>query len=318
MEKKIQIGVVIVDNTLISAVSGIEDIFYIANKFVRRDDEPEFMLSFLSPLKEPKFSNSSTIKTQMISNDLNFDIIIIPPIVSELEKLFHYPKLIDWLRIMHNKGSMVCSICVGAFLLAQTKLLDNKSATTHWLFEDEFKINFPKVNVKCDELIIDEGQLITAGGATAYLNLTLLLLQKYYSVKSVHKCASLLLIDNRKEQLCYKNLNMNINIKDVEIEKLLQWIEHNYNKELTIEAMAEKINLHKRTFIRRFKNSLNITPNEYIQNLRVEEAKILLKSSTKSFEQITFTVGYNNVSSFRRLFKNKTSLNPGEYRQKFQ
>lgn len=320
MKKQINIALVVLDDALISTVTGIEDILYLVNKFIKNKDEPELNLSYLSLDEDVKLSNSiATFKTKKINNDFSFDVVIIPPVIRDIKYLFEYKDLIIWLKNMHKKGSILCSVCVGAFVLAQTGLLDYKEATTHWLFEKEFKLNFPKIKLRCDKLVVNEDNIITAGGMNAYLNLMMIVLKRYYSAHTIYRCSSFLLIDTgRTEQTCYKDSNFNFSVADKELNELLQWIKNNLHKELTIELMAKRIGLHQRTLLRRFKKVLDITPNNYLQNLRIEEAKFLLISTNKSFSDITYSVGFFNESSFRRLFKIKTSLNPGEYRRKFK
>jgi transcriptional regulator GlxA family with amidase domain len=319
MPKKIEVGIVVLDDVLMSAVTGIEDTFNFANIFTKEPKEPEFRLIFVSPSRKVEPTHSSvSLKTRPISDDDNFDIVIVPPIVTDIEGLFNYPGLIAWLVKMYHKGTLLSSICSGAFLLAQTGLLDNKRATTHWLFEKEFKNAFPTINTQCNRLLVNEKKVITAGGATAYQNLTLFLINKYHSPYSVHKCASYLLIDTgRDSQQCYRSPDFDISVHENEMENFLTWIKKNIQKELTIKIMAKKMGLHERSFRRRFKNAVNTTPTKYLQNQRIERAKLLLINSKRSFEEITYDVGFNNVSSFRRLFKRETSLNPGEYRKKF-
>lgn len=319
MPKKIKIGIVMLDDVLMSAVTGIEDTFNFANLMTKDPQEPEFKLIFVSPFRNVTPAHSSvSLKTRPIWGDDSFDIVILPPVMTDIEKFFHYPVLIEWLVKMYHKGTVLSSICVGTFLLAQTGLLDHRNATTHWLFEKEFKNAFPKINTQCHKLLVDEKKVITAGGATAYQNLTLCLMKKYHSPYSVYKCASYMLIDTgRDSQKCYRSLDFDIPVHDTEIEKLLSWIKKNIQKELTIKKMAQKMGLHERSFRRRFKNTVKTTPTKYLQNLRIEQAKLMLINSIKSFEEITYDVGFNNVSSFRRLFKRETSLNPGEYRKKF-
>lgn len=315
--KKIKIGIIVLENSLISAVTGLDDIFSICNVYCKHEDEAEIIISYLALDKNLNFSKLS-LKTQRIEEKDSFDIIIIPPILSE-KTLLIQPSLSKYLVKMYHKGTVLTAACAGSFILAQTGLLDYKKATTHWLFESLFLERFPNVMLHTDKILIDEGELITAGGISAYIDLALYLIEKNLSLQSANKCASLLLVDRgRESQTCYKDLNSTLLVEDKEIKNLLLWMKKNLEKKLTTKSLSLHIGLQERSFIRRFKSAVQTTPVQYLQNLRIEKAKSLLMSSKKSFEDITYEVGFNNESSFRRLFKKKTSLNPGEYRKKFK
>ena len=320
MKKNIKVAILVMDNSLVSAVTGLDDIFNINNNYVKEDSEVEFTTSYVCIERLSESSNSKVIlKTQVISDKDEFDIIILPPMSADKELLKSFPKLNQWLISMYHKGSLLSAACVGSFLLAHTGLLDNKRATTHWLLEDEFKSIFKNVILNSEKILIDEGRIITAGGVTAYIDLALYLIERFNSGSSANRCANLLLVDRgRDSQRCYKDLSINFLVDDEEIKELLEWMKKNLDKELSSKSLSLRLKLQERTFLRRFKKSVRITPNQYLQNLRIEQSKKLLINSSKSFDEITYEVGFFNESSFRRLFKRETSLNPGEYRKKFQ
>ena len=314
--KNISLAVLAVEGVLPSAVLGIKDIFDICNSYCIQKNEARFSVSFIG-LEDELFLSSIRLPTQKISSK-PFDIIIIPPMLSGHDFLIT-SELKTWLIEKYHEGSDLSSACMGSFVLAQTGLLDFKKATTHWLLEQKFKQRFPKVKLQSDKILIDEGKIITSAGVTAYIDLGLYIIEKKLSLETANKCASLLLVDRgRESQSCYKDLSSMILVEDKELKKLLQWMKNNLDKALDMKALAKKMNLKERSFVRRFKKEVHITPNQYLQNLRIEEAKALLINSADSFEQITYRVGFSNESSFRRLFKRETSLNPGEYRKKFK
>jgi transcriptional regulator GlxA family with amidase domain len=225
---------------------------------------------------------------------------------------------------MYHKGSVLSSVCAGSFILANTGLLDFKKATTHWTYEPLFEKSFPNIELDCNAMIVDEmvrsgSRIITAGGMSAYVDLALYFIEKYLSKQSANQCANLLLVERgRDSQRSYKNLATTLFIEDKAISSLLLWIKKNLHKNISTQDLAKKMNLQERSFLRQFKKVVQITPNKYLQNIRIEEAKSLLINSSKNFEEITSDVGFYNESSFRRLFKKETALTPGEYRKKFQ
>ena len=104
---------------------------------------------------------------------------------------------------------------------------------------------------------------------------------------------------------------------DEEILQTQEWLELHYMKSVSVEVLAQIASLGKRTFMRRFKNATGDSPRQYVQRLRIESAKRMLESTNKTFSEITWQVGYRDVSSFQRLFKRITDLSPGAYRSKF-
>jgi len=319
MKKYINVAILVFPDSFVSGVVGIDDIFKISNNFCKQEKDSFFKVTFVS-LENNSLNNTHlSLKSKNINENDSYDIIIIPPLTSTSGLLVKQENITSWLIKMYHKGSLLTSVCAGSFLLAQTGLLDFKKATTHWLYENLFKENYTNINLQCEMIIIDEGDIITAGGLSAYMDLALYLVEKFQSREASNFCANLLLVERgRDSQRSYKNLTTTLLIEDESIKKLLKWMKNNLHKTLTTKVLSSKINLQERTFLRLFKKTVQTTPNQYLQNLRIEEAKNLLINSHKSFDHITNDVGFDNESSFRRLFKRETSLNPGEYRKKFQ
>jgi len=304
--KTIDVAVVVLESTLLSTAFGVEDMLMICNQFCKRNDEASFKVNRIS---EGKF----------IIDDTHYDVIIIPPLLVPSGFTFELSALNAWLIHHYHTGTILTSACVGSFFLAKTGLLDGKKATTHWQYEENFRASFSSVTLESDKILIDEGKIITAGGVSAYMDLVLHIIEKFHSKESAQHCANILLVDRgRDSQKCYKELSQATFIEDDEIKELLLWIKENLRDEYSTAILSQRLKLHERTFMRRFKNSVHSTPNQYIQELRVDAAKSLLVTTYKSFDEITSEVGFENESSFRRLFKRETLLNPGEYRKKFQ
>jgi transcriptional regulator GlxA family with amidase domain len=208
-------------------------------------------------------------------------------------------------------------VCIGAYVLAQAKLLDDKYATSHWIIEKKLKQDFPKVKLDIDKLIVEDGNIITAGGVSAYIDLCLYITRKFISKEVSYICANYLGVDaGRTSQQHYKNLTL-IPSKNDDIQKVLQYLKQHFREPIIHKNMAKLISVSERTLIRYFKKSTGQLPNQYLQKLRVEEAKRLLLCTMDSFEYITYSVGYSNTSSFRELFKRLTGLTPSKYRNRF-
>jgi transcriptional regulator GlxA family with amidase domain len=167
-------------------------------------------------------------------------------------------------------------------------------------------------------IIIDEGDIVSAAGVTAYMNLAMHLVAKHGSMEIASQCSKVFLVDSgRKVQTPYLIFSTPKNHGDKEIVKVQEWIEHNYQSQLSVDSLMNESTLSRRTLVRRFKSATGDTPVEYLQRVRIEKAKRFLETTNKTFSEITWDVGYNDISSFQRLFKVHTRLTPREYRSKF-
>jgi len=318
-KKAITVAIVNLPNALMSSIIGIQDVFHIANTFCIPDEFRVFSIKFLHDEVETK-NFQSTIQLESIKIDLeqNFDVIIIPPIIENTNRITVSDTLNTWLNHMYLRGSYICSVCVGAYILASVGLLDNKKSTSHWIIEKDIIDKFPLVCLDVDKIIIEDQNIITSGGVSAYLDLSLYLIRKYFSISVAYQCANYLVVDaGRTSQKHYKNLAKVNTELDLEMKDLLVWIDANIQYPLNISALANKLHVSERTLIRRFSKNIGVLPTKYLQNIRVQKAKELIINSTKSFEQVTYCVGYEDISSFRRLFKQMTGLSPGEYKKLF-
>jgi transcriptional regulator GlxA family with amidase domain len=246
-------------------------------------------------------------------------LIVVPgfmfSILSVLPKL---EPMVDWLKQQHDNGSYIASICTGAFVVAKTGLLDGRSATTHWLFSEQFSRSFPQVKLNIERTVTEDGQIMCSGGSTSSSDLLLHLIRKFTSPQLAAECAKKLLIDIiPRTQTPYSCTTFKKNHTDADILKIQIWLENNLAKSVNMEALVKEFALSMRNFIRRFKDATAQTPVQYLQNLRIEKAKHLLESSKQSFETITQQVGYEDGNSFRRLFKERVGLSPMAYRKRF-
>ena len=318
-KKTLKVAIVNVDNALTSAIAGIGDIFSIANSFSTESSLFHIETTVISlSLDTQVYNHHFAIKSTEINDNNTFHLIIIPPVIGTEHYTNHNIYLLKWLNLMSNKGTIICSVCAGAYILGQTGLLDHKSATTHWSVESDFKKKFPKVNLNINKILIDSSTVITAGGGTAYIDLSIYIIKKFISVDIAYTCAKYLLIDTgRVSQEYYKNLSIASISNDEDINKLLKLMKQNIHVPFHIKEMSKYLSISEKTLSRKFKKATGESPKVYVQKMKIENAKDLLVSTTSSFEHITYLCGYNNSSSFRRLFKKMTSLSPSEYRNKF-
>ena len=233
----------------------------------------------------------------------------------------HYAGLIGWMRDYHRRGGVIAAACTGTFLLAETGLLDGGRATTHWGFESTMKAYFPKVEMRIDEGILacgDGNRLITAGGGSFWLDLSLYLIARFVSQEEAVRVAKLHTIDwHANGQLPYQACAHRISKQDALVAKCQLWIAENYTSPSPIRHLLELCQLSERSLNRRFKSALGVTPIDYVINLRIEEAKQLLESTSLSLDVIAEQVGYQDKSFLGRKFVSKVGITPTQYRRRF-
>ncbi len=319
-----KIAIFAFENCFQSSVTGPLDILTVAShewkRLVLDDSINLFYIKIITNDGLPVTCfNGMKIDPHMKKEDCdNLDIIIIPVIYGDLEPTLSNKKLIGWLREQNKKGVILCAVCAGVFLLAQTGLLDKKKATTHWQLAERFKKRYPDVYVKKEKMIVDEGDVITAGGVTSYMDLSIYLAGRFGSFELASSVSKLLLIDpSRSLQTPYTIFKFNSTHGDENILKAQQWMEDNLTTFMTVSDLAKKVNLGERTFARRFKKATGDTPLEYLQHLRIGKARTRLETTDESVDTITYEIGYEDASSFRKLFKKITGLSPSSYRKRF-
>lgn len=246
------------------------------------------------------------------------DLVIISSATYIEEILKSGPGLIPWLRRQYYQGAHLASVCTGVFLLAETGLLDGKSATLHWGFAGMFRRKYPRVNLTLDKMFIDQGRLYCSAGVNAGMDLSLYLVEKFCGRQiSVQSAKTMILDLGREEQTPYNTFLLSKNHGDPVVVKAQKWIEQHHTQSIDYDRLAQKHHISRRSLERRFKQATGVTPLGYLQQVRVEAAKRLLEEGSQPFDEITNMVGYEDISFFRKVFIKLTGLRPGEYKKRF-
>lgn len=228
---------------------------------------------------------------------------------------------LDWLRERHAAGAILCSVCTGTTVLAEAGLLDGIEATTHWSTVDFMRTRYPGVRMAPQKILVADGpgdQIVTAGGATAWEELALYLVARIASPAEAIRIAKIFLLGDHSEgQLPFAGAKKPRRHDDGVVAGIQTWIADNYHLPNPVARMVERSGLSERTFIRRFRAATGYAPIEYVQTLRIEEAKHLLETTRTPVEMIAVEAGYEDPNFFRRLFKRRVGITPARYRQRF-
>ncbi len=247
------------------------------------------------------------------------NLIIIPAVNGDMKSVIEANRdFFPWINKQHENGAEVASLCVGAFLLASTGLLNGKQCSTHWSAMDNFQNMFPEVHLVSDKIITDENGIYSSGGASSFWNLLLYLLEKYTSREMAILFSKYYEIEiDRNSQSPFIMFKGQSDHTDEPVKKAQAFIETNVADKISVEDLASKFAIGRRNFERRFKKATNNTPVEYIQRVKVEAAKKSLETSQKNVSEVMYDVGYTDTKSFRTVFKRITGLSPVDYRNRY-
>ncbi|WP_275790978.1 GlxA family transcriptional regulator [Pararhizobium gei] len=252
------------------------------------------------------------------------DYVLVPNVVVDTPETIAAldRKLLEWIVRMHRKGARLLAACGGSIVLAEAGLLDGQSATTHWLYASLFRNRYPRVDLREERILVQSGpghSIVCSGGASSWQDLTLFLIARHAGTAEAIRISKLFLYQwHRDGQLPYASMIANVGHGDMIIEKCQEYVPDHYQSRDILSQLLRLSGLPKRSFDRRFKKATGYSPLEYVQWLRVEEAKQMLELDERPIEDIAFDVGYSDLASFRRLFRKIAGLTPGEYRRRFR
>lgn len=247
------------------------------------------------------------------------DVLVLPPGLGEPVSREDAAAYAGWLRDRHAAGTALGSICKGAFLLGETGLLSGRTVTTHWSYEEEFQARFPETRVDVDRLLIDDGDIITAGGVMAWTDLALRLVDRFLGEAAMLDTARAFVIDPPgREQSYYSAFSPRLNHGDAPVLAIQRWLQETHARNSDLDSLVEQSGLEQRTFLRRFQKATGLTTKEYVQRLRVGKARELLQQGTLTGDQVAWEVGYTDPGAFRKVFAKIVGLTPAEYRRRFR
>lgn len=286
-----------------------------------RGAQPLFKVQLVGLDKETKVSGGLfTVNADVTIDEVKkTNLIIIPAIDGDMAEAIENNKdYLPWITGQYAKGAEVASLCVGAFLLAATGLLDGKKCATHWVAANEFQKMFPQIELVTEKIITEENGIYSSGGAFSYLNLILHLVEKYAGRDMAILCAKVFAIEiERENQSSFIIFQGQKDHEDETIKKAQEFIETNYTERTTVDQLADMLAVGRRSFERRFKKATSNTVNEYIQRVKIEAAKKELEVSRKNINEVMYDVGYSDTKAFRTTFKKITGLSPIEYKNKY-
>lgn len=316
------VSILILETSVPAAIVDPRYMFSAVNEFYKSaGHQPFFKIQLVGLTKEVKLNDGLfTVHPDVLLKDVkNTDLIIIPAIGGDVKLAIKKNKdFLPWIVQQYKGGAEVASLCIGAFILASTGLLKGKECSTHWLFTNDFKEMFPDVKLVSDKTVTAQNGLYSSGGATSYWTLLLYLVEKYTSREMSIMASKFFLLDmGRNTQSPFVMFRGQKDHEDCEIVKAQEYIEKHYQAKLTVDELADKYGIGRRTFERRFKKATSNTVVEYMQRVKMEAAKAQLESGRKTVSEVMHDVGYTDTKAFRDVFKKVTGMSPVDYRAKY-
>jgi transcriptional regulator GlxA family with amidase domain len=259
-----------------------------------------------------------------LADEPECDIVIVPEIwLAPDDNLGNrHDAAKHWVRARYQAGAAIYSACSGSVLLAATGLLDGRKATSHWGYIDLFRKHYPKVHFLPEPNLViadADGRLVTAGGTTSWHDLAIHIIARHCSPGEAMRIAKVYLLKWHDEgQLPFVGLVRRQPHADAAVRRVEDWLTANYAHYAAVSQAVRSSGMPERTLKRRFKAATGVALIDYVQNLRIEEAKRKLEGGLDAVDVIAAQVGYENAAFFRRLFKRMTGLKPGDYRRMFQ
>jgi len=282
--------------------------------------EPRFVAATLDPVTTPW---GTRVLPDACFEECTPDVVLVTDLAVDMtaDPRGRWPAAARWIRQQYECGAVIGSVCTGSVLLADTGLLDGRPATTHWSAGPLFHRWYPEVELHEERMLVPAGpehRVVTSGGYASWADLVLYLIARFCGREEAVRIAKIFILGDRGDgQLPYSSMIRPTGHGDGTIEHCQEWIAHHYAAPNPVRGMQARSGLPERTFKRRFRAATGYTPIEYVQTLRIEEAKHELETGDAPVDEVAAAVGYQDSASFRRLFKRMTGVTPARYRQRF-
>jgi len=317
-----KVSILVPESSVLQSIADPQYLFSAVNQFmIVSGKKPLFDVQLVGLKKQIKLNDGLyAVNTSQLLKDVEqTDLVVIPALFGNMKNaIARNQQLLPWINDQYNKGAEVASLCVGAFLLASTGLLNGKKCSTHWGFQNEFREMFPGVEVIDGSIITEEHRIYSSGGANSYWNLLLYLVEKYTDRQTAILASKYFAIDiDRESQSAFALFKGQKNHNDDAIKQVQEFIENNIQGKITTDELSNLVSLGRRSFERRFKVATNNSVLQYINRVKIESAKRSFESSRQNINEVMYDVGYSDTKAFRTIFKKITGLTPVEYRNKY-
>ncbi len=316
------VSILVPEEAVLACIDDPRHLFTSVNDFLTATGKPPmFKVQLVGLTRQVQLHKGLfTVHTDLLLKEVTkTDLVFIPALSGDMKTALEKNRdFIPWIVAQYDGGAEIASLCIGAFLLAATGLLDGKKCSTHWIYANEFRNMFPDVTLVDDRIVTEEHGIYSSGGANAYWNLLLHLVEKHAGREMAVLSAKYFVIEiDRKSQSPFIMFKGQKEHADEPVKKAQEFIETNFQDKTTVDQLAGMLALGRRSLERRFKKATRNTVSEYIQRVKIEAAKKELEASRKNVNEVMYEVGYSDTKAFRTTFKKITGLSPIEYRNRY-
>lgn len=307
--QEIHIGIIHYEQSMQFVSQGLNEMFVQANRIAIQQAFPRRFVVHALTLQDFQYPDQLPA----------LQLLLVTPNIQDDYYLQPDEFLLIGIQHLHQQGTIIGSVCAGAFILAATGLLKQRHATTHWALEETFTQQYPDTILDIHRILVNEGDVITAAGLMAWVDLGLEIIAQMLHPQIMQQVGKFLLVDTGgREQRYYHCFTPYFNHGDKAILQAQHYLQQHFNHNISIKQLAQQSFLSERTFLRRFIKATTHKPSEYLQRLRMQKACDLLEATPDTFESIAIQVGYEDSSAFRKVFHKIVGLTPREFRNRFR
>jgi len=303
-------------------ITGPYEVFALASRLSQGKAEPLYRLALLAEKAGP-FRTASGLSLTAEASWRGLKEIPDTVLVAggpDMTPLVGNKEFLEWLRATAKHTRRTGSVCTGAFVLAESGLLHNRRATTHWSEADRLKLAYPNVKVEPDAIYVKDGDIYTSAGVTAGMDLALALVEEDLGRETALAVARMLVLFLKRPggQSQFSTLLQAQGAEGKRLTSLLSWLSENYRKPLTVEEMASRAAMSPRNFARVFVAETGVAPVRFLERIRLEHAVRLLETSSISIDAAARECGFTGCEQMRRTFLRRLGITPLEYQQRFR
>ncbi|AOE86583.1 GlxA family transcriptional regulator [Pseudomonas sp. TCU-HL1] len=318
MKTMLEIGLLLYPGAQLAAAHGLSDLFTVANRMAAEHADADLPLLRVRHWTADEDGEIHCSHDSHPGAESQPTVVVALPCIGALPPAETLQPFANWLSRQHAAGVTLSSVCAGAFVLAQTGLLAGRPLTTHWSLARDLGERYPEVKVDADKLVVDDGDIITAGGVMAWTDLGLTLVDRLLGPTIAANTARFLALDlTRHSQQYFRRFTPRLTHGDEAVLRVQRWLQRQDARHVSLPVMAAEAGLGERTFLRRFQQATGLRPTEYCQQLRAAKARELLELTNRSVDQIAWEVGYQDPAAFRKVFNKMVGLSPTDYRRRF-
>lgn len=325
--KQVRVGIVAIPDAALATLSGIFDVLNSLALLAGREGVPEgppFDVELLGETADPvRLASRVTLPLHAAASGRPSDVVIVPSLFVREEGWTkgRYPNITRWITERHRARATICSACSGLFLIAETGLFDGVEATVHWPYARMFAAHYPAVRIRPERALIvagARGELLSSGASTSWHDLVLYLIGREVGPLAAQAVCKFFALQRHVDGLApFIVFDPPRAHGDAVVTAAQGWLDTHAAVASPVREMVRLSGLSERGFSRRFQAATGHAPLDYVQRLRVEQAKRRLERTDEPVEAIAWQVGYEDPSAFRRLFQRIAGISPGQYRRQF-